>query len=245
VRIRFAKGGDLRLVSHHDLMTCFERMLRRAELPFLSSQGFHPKPRLVFALSLALGVLGRDEVVDLELGAALSPEEIHARLARVAPAGLDIVSVRPIDCKTRVQVRSATYRLPLSAGRPADLPERMAALLAAPECWIERSRPQPRRLDLKPYLRDLRLLPDALEMDLWVTPTGTARPDEVLGLLRLGGLLDEGAILERTKLELCEEHQTPGEGQPAPAGRTTAAGQEVDRPPRSRPLIPGPMTYDS
>jgi len=29
VRIRFRKCGDMRLVSHHDLMRCFERMLRR------------------------------------------------------------------------------------------------------------------------------------------------------------------------------------------------------------------------
>ena len=50
VRIRFRKGGDLRLVSHHDLMRVFERMLRRADLPFHSTSGFNPKPRLVFAL---------------------------------------------------------------------------------------------------------------------------------------------------------------------------------------------------
>ena len=47
IRIRFRKGGDLRLLSHHDLMRSFERMLRRAALPLRNSQGFHPKPRLV------------------------------------------------------------------------------------------------------------------------------------------------------------------------------------------------------
>src|SRR5215471_9768414 len=88
VRIRFRKGGDLRLVSHHDLMTCFERMLRRAGLPFHSTQGFHPKPRLIFPLSLALGVIGADEVAELELDAEVSPDEIHARLAQQAPSGL-------------------------------------------------------------------------------------------------------------------------------------------------------------
>jgi len=48
-RIRFRKVGDLRLLSHHDLMRTFERMLRRAGLPFRSTEGFHPKPRMVFA----------------------------------------------------------------------------------------------------------------------------------------------------------------------------------------------------
>ena len=58
VRLRFAKGGSLRWLSHHDLMRAFERMLRRAALPFRRTQGFHPHPRLVFALSLPLGVVG-------------------------------------------------------------------------------------------------------------------------------------------------------------------------------------------
>src|SRR5262249_33981034 len=87
VRIRFRKGGDLRLVSHHDLMRCFERMLRRAQIPFHSSEGFNPKPRTVFALSLALGIVGCEEVVELELDAEAPPDEIQQRLTRQAPPG--------------------------------------------------------------------------------------------------------------------------------------------------------------
>src|SRR5579859_6858411 len=56
VRIRFKKCGDLRFLSHHDLMHCFERMFRRGSLPVKASQGFHPMPRMAFALSLALGI---------------------------------------------------------------------------------------------------------------------------------------------------------------------------------------------
>src|SRR5436190_1336212 len=76
VRLRFRKGGDLRLLSHHDLLRCFERLLRRSKLPFHHTQGFHPHPRLVFALSLPLGVVGCDEVADLELDEVLPVEEV-------------------------------------------------------------------------------------------------------------------------------------------------------------------------
>jgi radical SAM-linked protein len=214
-RIRFRKSGDLRFVSHHDLMTCFERMLRRAALPFRSTQGFHPKPRLVFALSLALGIVGCEEVVELELGASVPPEEIHARLAREAPPGLDILSVRGVDPRCRAQVRSVTYRLPLGpcpplegladAGMIPALPQRITAILASPDCWIDRLRPRQRRLDLRPYLRDLRLSDGALEIELWVTPTGGARPEEITGLLGLGDLLATGAFFERTRMEITDE----------------------------------------
>src|SRR5262249_58207632 len=67
IRFRFAKTGDLRFVSHLDLMRCLERMLRRAAVPFKSTACFHPTPRLVLALSLPLGVAGRNEVLELEL----------------------------------------------------------------------------------------------------------------------------------------------------------------------------------
>jgi radical SAM-linked protein len=208
VRIRFRKDGDLRLVSHHDLMRTFERMLRRAALPVRSSSGFHPKPRLVFALSLPLGVVGKDEVAELELTETIDPAEIHERLSRHAPSGLEILTIHRIDPKAGAQVCRAGYRIALPAGRAAGLPERIAALLAAKECWVERSRPRQRRYNLRPYLDQLRLEPDALEMDLWVTPTGAARAEEVLQLLGLDDVLTSGSILERIRLELQDETST-------------------------------------
>jgi len=215
VQIRFRKGGDLRFVSHHDLMRCFERMLRRAELPYHATQGFNPKPRMVFALSLALGIVGRDEVVELELDAELSTDEVRDRLARQAPAGMEILTVKRIDPKSTAQVRRACYRVAVPPERRAGLAERLEALLAAPHCWVERTRPQPRRVDLRPYLRGLSVTGEALEIDLWVTPNGTARTDEVLRMLGLDDLLDAGAVVERTTLELHNQEQSAPGHQPS------------------------------
>lgn len=213
VRFRFRKLGDLRLISHHDLMRCFERMLRRASIPYHATQGFNPKPRLVFALSLPLGVVGLREIAELELDDQLSLEELHQRLAQVAPPGLEILAMERIAPKTTAHVCQVRYRLPIPPDRLPALPERIAALLTAAECWIERTRPQPRRFDARPYLDGLRLVPLALEMDLRVTPTGSVRPDEVLELLGVRDLLDHGAVLERTDLVLAETEvrgQGPG-----------------------------------
>ena len=120
MRVRFRKAGDLRLVSHHDLMRCFERMLRRAALPFRVTEGFNPKPRMVFALSLPLGVVGCQEVLELEMAAELPPEEVHNRLAQQAPAGLEILDVRRIEVKAKTQVQGASYRVPLPPNRLQD-----------------------------------------------------------------------------------------------------------------------------
>lgn len=222
-RIRFRKVGDLRLVSHHDLMRCIERMLRRAALPFRSTEGFNPKPKMAFALSLALGIEGAEEVLELELEEVLPEEEVQARLVAQAPAGLEIVSVRRIEPRVKAQPRRACYTLEIPPERRDGIAERIGALLAATEAWAERTRPEPRRVDVRPYVRELRLDGGVLEMDLWVTPTGTARPDDILGLLGLADLLESGAVLRRTLLELHDEAVDGGAPNPEPGMETPAS----------------------
>src|SRR5271168_1491011 len=116
-RFRFSKSGTLRLVSHHDLMRCAERMLRRAAVPFKSTAGFHPTPRLVFALSLPLGVVGGDEVVELELTEPRDGHELLATLNAQSPTGLTFTHVTAVPMKATARVRRVVYELPLSPER--------------------------------------------------------------------------------------------------------------------------------
>jgi len=60
-RIRFAKAGLLRWISHRDLASLWERLLRRAALKLSMTEGFHPKPRVAFPSALALGVESQDD----------------------------------------------------------------------------------------------------------------------------------------------------------------------------------------
>jgi radical SAM-linked protein len=205
VRIRFRKGGDLRFVSHRDLMKCFERILRRARLPIHVTQGFHPMPRMVVAMSLGLGIIGLEEVLELEFSESIEPDDVRRRLVVQMPPGLEIQSVRRIPTSCSAQVRRAGYRVAVDPEQMKDLPRRIEALLSANQCWIERTRPVPRRLDLRPFLSELRLNNGQIEMLLWVTPNGAARPGEVLSLLDLCDLAQSGVPVERHVLELHDE----------------------------------------
>lgn len=248
-RIRFRKAGDLRLVSHHDLMNCFERMFRRAALPLASSHGFHPKPRIVFALSLALGVVGHNEVVEFELTEEWLEEALLHRLREHAPPGIAFHSVRRLEHKSSAQPRRAFYRRRLCSP-PADLESRCQTLLQQPHLWVERMRPQPRRLDVRPFLSEIRVNESCLEMALWVTPHGTARPDEVAQLLGLDAILEDGAYFERTDLEMLDE--APDGELPVPPPTTSAFNVNGDRimkpeprTDRPTPLLSGPLAFDS
>jgi radical SAM-linked protein len=216
VRLRFRKDGPLRWLSHHDLLRTFERLLRRTHLPIRQTQGFNPHPRIVFALSLPLGVVGRAEVVDIELDEETDPAEVCARLQAQCPPGLDFLAARTVPSNAGVHVSGLCYGLLIPAERVVTTRQRMEAIQAGEPCWVERSKPAPRRLDVRPFVRELRLDETTgwLEIDLWLLPAGTARPDEVLSVLGLGDLLEAGAVLERTRLDMDEDLPLTLAGQP-------------------------------
>jgi hypothetical protein len=69
-----------------------------------------------------------------------------------------------------------------------------------------------------------------LRIDLWVTQEGTARADELLELLGAADLLENGAVLERTTVEIRDEITAadPGDGPPdGPADSVPLTGAEV------------------
>ena len=55
LRAKFARTGGIVYIGHLDLMRTFERVCRRAGFPLLYSQGYNPRPNMVFALPLGVG----------------------------------------------------------------------------------------------------------------------------------------------------------------------------------------------
>ncbi len=250
-RLRFRKIDGLRLVSHHDLMHLCERLLRRAEIPFAVTQGFHPQPKITFAQALALGIAGLDEIVELELTESFDPEDLRERLNRRAPPGLEFTDSRRLESKSSLQPRRAFYRLVLDAP-VLDLDARIAQWLALDSCWVYRPKPEPRRINLRPYVHELVGSPEAISMILWITPIGSARPVEIIEALGLRNLLDDGAILERTRIELLDE--VPLESRPLPElGEVTRPATAADlarkEPVRieasATPLFANPLSFET
>lgn len=253
-RLRFEKAGVLRLLSHHDLMRVLERMLRRASLPFKSTAGFHPGPRVVFAQSLPLGVVGRDEVVELELTEVRDSDDVLTGLNSQAPDGLRFTRATVVPMKTTAMPRRIVYSLPLPADRVAGTTAACAELLAADAVWVERVRPSPKGLNIRRYLRSVAVRDNALTLDLWVTTTGTARADELLRLLGVDDLLDTGCVLERTLVELRDEAAAPldptdtppdGPADTRPADPALAGRAGLDQPAAATGVaVPGDLAVE-
>jgi radical SAM-linked protein len=205
VRLRFAKRGDLRLVSHHDLLRCLERTLRRARIPMAVSRGFNPRPRIVFAQALALGIEGRREVVELDLADPMDPAEIFQRLSAASPPGLDWLDVEAVaPGRSAPQAEAVRYLLEVPADRRDATRSRLATLLESTHWPYTRHRPdRDVAIDVRPFVLGAELDPlGVLRFRMKMTPNGSARPEEVIDALGLGDLLGQGTVLVRTEVEL-------------------------------------------
>jgi len=206
VRLRFAKGGDLRLVSHHDLLRCLERLLRRAAIPVAHSQGFNPRPKIVFALALALGIEGRREVVELDLAEPLPPDEVLQRLRAAAPPGLEFLDAESVPPGRPAHAAAVEFCMNVPEDRRDAARASLARFLAGTSWPYTRHRPDRNRdvaVDLRPFLLDAELDGSgALRFRLKIDPGGSARPEELIEAFGLRDLLGHGAVLVRTDMEL-------------------------------------------
>ncbi len=99
-RVIFGKKGDLRLVSHLDLVRLFDRVVRRAALPISFTGGFHPGPRISIANALSLGMTSSGEIVDFELTKMMELNEFRQRLSDNLPSDIPVYSVEEVELKS-------------------------------------------------------------------------------------------------------------------------------------------------
>lgn len=183
----------MRLIGHHDLARVWERTFRRAGIVLRMSEGFRPKPRMVFASALAMGVVGADEPLDVELAEPRSADEIRTLLSGRLPEGLRIKSVEvlPADAPKPRAVR-VTFEASVPADRQRSVAQRIAQA-AAVQAAGERA---------TAFVEEIALVGGRLRFAARVTPEGTTRPRDLLAWLGLDDLDEQGLFLTRTGVEL-------------------------------------------
>jgi radical SAM-linked protein len=203
VRIRFAKQGDLRLISHRDLMRTWERLFRRAGITLAMTEGFHPKPKMMFPSALAVGIEGLNEILEIELCEPHDPAELAQTIRASAPEGLSIHAVEPLDAGRKTRLCGMTFTVDVPAERRDEVAGRIEWLLAQDSfCVTREGRNAP--IDLRPLVECLELdQHSTLTLRLRMGEDGGARPREVLSALGLADVEALGHLVRRTAVELC------------------------------------------
>jgi len=203
LRITFAKGEEIKYISHLDLVRVWERTLRRARVPLAYSRGFNPRPQIAFAAPLPVGFTSRGEVMDVVLERRISPYKFAKGLMPHLPPGLELLSVEEAYPKLpslQSQVRSAEYQVTVAwDGSREEMEGKLQELLSAEELLRQR---RGKDYDLRPLIEDLWV--EGKEAGGWILgmrlragDEGAGRPDEVLDAL---GLAEEARAVQRERL---------------------------------------------
>ena len=74
LRVKFTKTGNLQYISHLDLVRTMHKTVVRSKLPLAYTEGFNPKPKMVFAAPLSIGTESVCEFLDIKLKEKIAPE---------------------------------------------------------------------------------------------------------------------------------------------------------------------------
>lgn len=206
LRLYFGKQGALRYTSHLDLARVWERLLRRAGLDVIYSQGFNPRPKIQLAAALPLGYTSTSEILDVWLAGEPPPDlsTIIDSLQAVAPAGLDIQQAEVVDLRgpaLQTATREAVYHITLPQDVDGQTVQRATEEVLAAESIMRERRGKP--YDLRPliYTLDVKDRGQAgspvLVARLSLGEAATGRPDELLAAL---GLEPTRARVERVAI---------------------------------------------
>jgi len=88
IRVTFLKTGDMRYISHLDVLRLFDRALRRAGLPIEFTKGFNPRPRMSFKRALKLGLESASEEAVFYMAEAVLPVAFVESMNSTLPEGI-------------------------------------------------------------------------------------------------------------------------------------------------------------
>jgi len=143
MRLRFAKTGAMRYLSHLELITVFTRAVSRGSVPILFSQGFHPHPRFSFATATSVGVESMAEYMDMFVADGIPAGEVLERLNGVLPEGLRILEAEQVDLKApslSTLIDKTRYRITFDGLSPELVPELCVQFMAHDSFVIQRKK---------------------------------------------------------------------------------------------------------
>jgi radical SAM-linked protein len=207
LRVTFARGEEMKYITHLDLMRFWERALRRAGLPVAYSEGFTPHPQISLAAPLPVGTTSDAELMDVFLTERIIPREFLARAAAQLPAGIAVVAAEEVGLalpSVQADVRFAEYEVTLVGADPGDAARKIENFLgAATVPWEHRRLEEVRSYDIRALVETIDIVSsDAdelrLRMRLRSDSSGSGRPEQVVAALGL----PPPPRIHRTKLVL-------------------------------------------
>ena len=180
--VYYAKLDEAKYLGHLEMVNVFLRALKRAEIPVLFSQGFHPKPKISFDDPLPVGIESQEEHFTLSVPDFVRPELVMQRLNHHLPDGLTINSCQLASQKPKHnEPKIITYLVTLQEGHLCQ--EKLTSFNRATDVTILLSnrKGKLKKINLKDMVVNIIFLDSArLQLTLLSVPGKTVRPALIL-----------------------------------------------------------------
>lgn len=116
--IKFSKEGNIRFISHLDLLRLFKRSFKRASIKLVHSQGFNPHPKMSFAQPLSLGYTSSAEYLEFDAQDQYPTDLILEKISSLMPEGISILDCRELTVPGKslaAMTESASYVIVIPA----------------------------------------------------------------------------------------------------------------------------------
>lgn len=218
MRFRFARRGEMRFLSHHEMVNAISRALRRARIPVAFSRGFHPQLKLALGTALPVGVASEGEYADVLLTDILGPRQFAERLNAELPEGITVLAawdapLRAASLAAGIVAQAYEITIPNAiSGGPEQVRARIDQLIRSEALVVKRpSKGKIRRVDIRPLIQQLELAEsgaDEVRVRLFLKDHNNlkGRPQEVVEAL-LGDLAAGWFVTRVRKLDSFVQRQ--------------------------------------
>ena len=200
LRIRFKKLGRLQYISHLDLVRTMSKILVRAKLPMWYTEGFNPKPKMVFAAPLSIGAESVCEFMDVRLTKKLPPEEVMAVLNKNMTEEMQVLEAYyPTEKFTELKWLKYTMKIK-SEMDSALLAEKCNEIFAKNEIFVtKKTKSGEQSVDIKPLIHTALAAPEGeltvLKLTLSADQSKFLNPEYIADVLRDSlGILGEETL---------------------------------------------------
>ena len=160
LRVKFKKVGSLQYVSHLDLVRTMHKIIVRAGLPLWYTEGFNPKPKMIFAAPLSIGTESLCEYMDLKLIDDMPVEEIKRRLNANMTDEMQVLDAYYTDVKL-TELKWLGYTVTVrTEGATEELAARVEQTLLSDSLEVEKKgKPgdKAKTVDIRPLIRSARV----------------------------------------------------------------------------------------
>jgi len=200
LRVKFKKVGRLRYISHLDLVRTMHKIIVRSRLPLKYTEGFNPKPKMVFAAPLSIGTESFAEFMDVRLSERIEPEVAMMALNSNMTEEMQVYEAYYPESKfTDLKWLSYTVTVNTS-GACAELADKCKeVLLGESVCVLKKTKSGEKTVDIRPLIHSVDTSFDGKEIIikavLSADPSTFLNPEYLIDALRASlGVLSSGNL---------------------------------------------------